>query len=128
MKKLLLVALTSALSLSTVAPSFANDSLDGVASLAGSVTATVIDTPQATVVDSLWWSPKRSQRYLAGAFGDDHGFQQNVVAAMIGIPWGVVWGIPTGALRGAKHGMGTGWEKPFSTESFVCVSNEDDGK
>jgi hypothetical protein len=127
MKKSLLMALASAITLSTAAPVMAADSpMGSVASFFGSVTAAAITTPQAMVVDTLYWMPLRKQRSLAAHFGDDKGWQQNIVATVIGVPWGMVWGVPTGFLRGAKHGLGVGWEKPFSTESFVVINNEED--
>jgi len=79
----------------------------------------IIDVPQGILVDALWRVPLKTQRALAEKFGDEKGFEQNVVATMIGVPVGMVWGVPEGALRGAKHGLGSGWEKPFSTESFI---------
>ena len=48
-----------------------------------------------------------------------------LLGVSIGVPVGMVWGVPAGALRGAKHGMGTGWEKPFSTASVVVGLGED---
>jgi len=123
MKKTILF-LSCTLFLGMATPSFAGDNaLSGVTSLAGSATATVIDVPEGMVVDGLWRSPMKCQHALAGIFGDEKGFQQNIVGAVIGIPFGVVWGVPTGALHGMRHGMSSGWEKPFSTESFV-VSEE----
>jgi hypothetical protein len=125
MKKLGLLTVAATLALGMATPSYANDIVNSGVSLAGSATATIIDTPQAMVVDSLWHMPLKMWHGLAEKFGDEKGFQQNVVGAMIGIPAGIVWGIPTGALRGAKHGMGVGWEKPFSTESFLVIHDED---
>jgi hypothetical protein len=125
-KKSIIFSLAAVLSLTTASPSFAADNaLGSIASFFGSSTAFVVDVPQGVLVDSLWRVPKNTQRSLAEKFGDEKGFQQNVVAAMIGIPAGMVMGVPIGALRGAKHGIGSGWEKPFSTESFI-VGLEDD--
>ncbi|MBY0550459.1 MAG: hypothetical protein K2W95_24485 [Candidatus Obscuribacterales bacterium] len=125
-KKSIMLSLAAALSLTTTLPSYAADSaLGGIASFFGSTTAVILDVPQGIIVDTLWRSPLKTQRNLAEKFGDEKGFQQNVAAAVIGVPVGMVWGVPAGALRGAKHGMGTGWEKPFSTESFVVGLGED---
>lgn len=125
-KKFLSTLLASALTMGVALPTFADDSaLDDFASLAGTTTALIIDVPQAMVVDTLWWSPLHAQRALSEHFGDDKGLMQNVAAFVIGVPWGMVWGIPSGALRGAKHACSTGWEKPFSTESFMCINQED---
>src|SRR5580765_7465187 len=110
MKKSVLFALASVISLSTALPSYANDSLNGIASFFGSATALVIDVPEGIVLDSLYYMPKKTWHALAEKFGDEKGFEQNVAGAVIGIPVGVVWGVPEGALRGAKHGIGTGWE------------------
>ena len=118
--------MASALSIGVSAPSFADDNgLGKIASFFGSTAAVIVDVPTGIVVDSLWRSPKKTERTLAEKFGDEKGFQQNVAATLIGVPVGMVWGVPAGALRGAKHGMGTGWEKPFSTESFLVGMGED---
>lgn len=125
MKKSVLLGIASLVALGTATPSYANEAVNNFASFLGSSAATIVDVPQAMVVDTLWHQPLRTQRALAEKFGDEKGFQQNVVGAVIGFPVGMLWGIPSGALRGAKHGMGTGWEKPFSTESFLVVKYED---
>ena len=119
-KTALFLSIASALALGINAPSFADDKgLGSIASFFGSVTAVAFDVPTAMVIDSCWRVPLKTERNLAGKFGDEKGFQTNFVATVIGIPVGAVWGVPTGFLRGAKHGLGTGWEKPFSTESFL---------
>lgn len=122
-KKSFALALASIVSLGTITPSFAEGIVGDVVGLVGSSVATVIDTPQGAILGSLWRYPYKTQRALADRFGDDKGFQQNIAAFVIGVPVGMVWGVPAGALQGAKHGIGTGWEKPFSTESFI-VSDE----
>jgi hypothetical protein len=125
MKNSIVLTVASMITLGAAPPCFANDAVNSMASFAGSAAATVVTTPQAMVVDSLWHQPRKAWHGLATAFGDEKGFQQNVAGAVIGIPFGVVWGIPTGFLRGAKHGMGVGWEKPFSTESFLVLKYDD---
>lgn len=127
MRKLALVlSLASAMAVGVNAPSYADGGgLGSIASFFGSVTATAFDVPTAVVVDSLWRVPLKTEHSLAEAFGDEKGFQQNVAATLIGVPVGMVWGVPAGALRGAKHGLGTGWEKPFSTESFLVGMGDD---
>ena len=125
-KKSILLSLAAAFSLTTALPSYAGDSaLGDIASFFGSSAAVVLDVPQGILVDSLWRVPRKTQRTLAEHFGDEKGFQQNVAATVLGVPFGVVWGIPAGALRGAKHGMDKGWEKPFSTESFIVGLGEE---
>jgi hypothetical protein len=125
-KTALLLTVACAMTLGINAPSFAADNgLGSIASFFGSVTAVTVDVPEAMVVDTLWRSPLKAEHGLAEAFGDEKGFQQNVVGTIIGVPVGMVWGVPAGFLRGAKHGMGTGWEKPFSTDSFLVGMGDD---
>jgi hypothetical protein len=124
MKKSVLLALASLIALGTATPSFANGVVGDVCSVVGSTTATIVGVPEGILVDSLWRMPMKTWHTLADKFGDDKGFQQNVAGAVIGIPVGFVWGIPEGAIRGGHHGMTTGWEKPFSTESFLCLQEE----
>ncbi|HEY9789440.1 MAG TPA: hypothetical protein V6D22_03510 [Candidatus Obscuribacterales bacterium] len=125
MKKSLFFGLAAMMAVATVAPSYAADGvLGGVASLAGSTCATVVGVPEGILVDSLWRMPMKMWHGLASGFGDEHGFEQNVAGAVIGVPVGFLWGIPEGAIRGGRHGMTTGWEKPFSTDSFVCIGDE----
>ncbi len=123
--KVLSLIVASGLSLGTTIPSYADGSLGDVASLFGSATATVVTVPEGILIDSLYRSPKKTWHTLAEKFGDEKGLGQNVAGALLGIPIGFAWGIPAGAMRGAKHGMGTGWEKPFSGESFKVGLGED---
>jgi hypothetical protein len=124
MKKLGFLTLAALITMGTATPSFADGAVHSVCGLAGSTVATVIGVPEGIVVDCLWRMPLKTWHGLADKFGDEHGFEQNVVGAVIGIPVGFVWGIPEGAIRGGRHGMTTGWEKPFSTDSFICVQDE----
>lgn len=123
MRKTVLL-LASLIALGTATPSYANDALHDVAGVFGSTTAFIVDVPEGIVVDSLWRMPRKTWHALADRFGDENGFQQNVCGAVIGIPVGFLWGIPEGALRGGRHGMTIGWDKPFSTDSFLCLHEE----
>lgn len=124
MKKSYFLGLAALLVAGTATPSYADGVVGGVASWAGSTTATIVDAPEGMVADSLWNMPLKTWHALAERFGDEHGFQQNVAGAVIGIPVGFLWGIPEGFIRGGRHGMTTGWEKPFSTESFICIQED----
>lgn len=124
MKKSVLLAIASLLAVGSATPSYANDAVNSVASLLGSTAATIVGVPEGIIVDSLWRMPMKTWHSLADSFGDEHGFQQNVAGAVIGVPVGFLWGIPEGAIRGGRHGMTVGWEKPFSTESFLCLEDE----
>jgi hypothetical protein len=121
--KMLILAIAGAAF--AVAPAFANGGpVSSVGSLLGSTTALVVDVPEGVLVDSLYYVPHKTVKSLASAFGDEHGLLQNVVGMTIGIPVGVTWGIPYGALHGAKHALGTGWDKPFSTESYIVTEEK----
>src|SRR5215470_14881987 len=102
-KKSWLLLAACALSLATALPSYADGPLASVGSFFGAVTATIIDIPEGILVDSLYRMPLKTTHVLAEKFGDEKGFQQNVVGAVIGIPTGFVWGIPYGAIRGGRH-------------------------
>jgi len=124
MNKFALLTVAALVAMGTATPSYANGAVNDVASFVGSTAATIVGVPEGIVVDSLWRMPLKTWHTLADKFGDDKGFQQNVAGAFIGIPVGFVWGIPEGAIRGARHGMTEGWEKPFSTDSFLCIQDE----
>jgi len=124
MKRSVLLALASVLALGVTTPTYANGAVNGVASFVGSTCATIVDVPEGILVDSLWRMPMKTWHAIAEKCGDEHGFQQNVVGACVGIPVGFLWGIPEGAVRGGHHGMTSGWEKPFSTDSFLVFQEE----
>jgi len=116
------------LSLSTIAlaamafaaPAFADGGAMGTgASIVGSTTAMIVDVPEGVVIDSLVRGPYNTTKGLAEAFGDENGWKQTIVGAVIGIPTGFVIGIPYGAFSGLRHGAQAGWDKPFSADSFV---------
>jgi len=119
MKKNTLV-LSALASLAIAAPCFADGG--GVKGIAGSGAALLVDVPQGMIVDSAYKCPYRATKGLAEAFGDEKGWKQNIVGAMIGIPCGAVFGVPYGAVKGGHHALTVGYDKPFTSESFV-VSN-----
>lgn len=123
-KKPWILLVASALFAGGALPSYADGKLGDVGSLLGSVTATIIDIPEGILVDSLYRMPLKTTRALADKFGDENGFQQNVVGGLIGIPVGFLWGIPYGAIHGGRHGMTVGWDKPFSTESYIVTEEK----
>jgi hypothetical protein len=124
-KNLFALAAACAITCGATTPSIAADNaLGGVGSMLGTGTALLIDIPEGIALRSLWYSPLKATKALAGHFGDENGLQQNVVGALIGIPFGVVWGIPTGAIQGGRHALDVGWEKPFSTESYIVTEEK----
>lgn len=123
-KQVLGLIAASAIAMSTTAPAMADGPLGDVMALGGATSAVIVDTPEGVLWHSLWNCPLKTTQYLAEAFGDSNGLGQNLVGAVIGIPTGFLWGIPYGAIAGAKHGMGTGWDKPFSTESYLVMEEK----
>jgi hypothetical protein len=123
MKNKILVAasLIAAVSVSTILPSLANGPVKQTYAFVGTTTATVVDVPEGIIVDSAYRVPKHYWHVLASAFGDENGLGQNLAGAVIGIPFGVVFGIPYGAIHGLYHAWNTGWEKPFSTDSYIVT-------
>ena len=128
MKKKFLALMTAGLLAASVSsPAFADADtpLGAVGALLGSSTATVVGVPEGILYHSLWNCPLKTTQYLVDAFGGGTTagarVDQVIVGSLIGIPTGFLWGIPYGAVRGGTHGMTTGWEKPFSTESYIVV-------
>lgn len=125
MKNRMFMLAAAMVSLGTMTPALADGGpVSSAASLLGATTAFVVDVPEGILVDSLYYVPKKTSKSLATHFGDEHGLLQNIVGMTIGIPAGMVAGVPYGALHGAKHGLGTGWEKPFSTESYIVTEEK----
>lgn len=124
--KTLAILSAGVIAMSGALPCFADDDgpVHSVVQFFGATSAMVIDVPQGIVVDSLYRVPLKVQRTLAEHFGDPNGLGQNFVGAVLGIPAGFVWGIPYGALHGAKHAIGVGWDKPFSTESYIVTEEK----
>ena len=103
-------------------PAFADGG--GPMGVAGVTTAMLVDVPEGIVVNSAAKCPIRASQGLAEAFGDAKGWKQQIVGAVIGIPTGAVWGVPYGFMSGARNAMSKGWDKPFSSDSFVVVNEE----
>jgi hypothetical protein len=125
-KRTLAMLISGALALGTATPSFADGDgpVHNMVGLGGVTTGLLIDVPEGIVVDSLYRVPMKCQRTLAEHFGDSKGAGQNIAGALLGFPVGFVWGIPYGALHGAKHAFSKGWEKPFSTESYLVTEEK----
>jgi hypothetical protein len=120
--KVLSMMAAAALTTSAFLPAMADGG--GPVGMVGAATATVIDTPEGMVLDSLWRCPVKASKGLAETFGDENGWKQQIVGAVIGVPCGVVFGIPYGAFHGMHHAWTTGWDKPFRTESFIVTDSD----
>jgi hypothetical protein len=119
-KSAALLAIFTTLGMSSA--SFAG-TLDTGKSVAGTSTAMVVDVPEGIIVNTAYKCPYAATKGLAGAFGDENGWKQNIVGAVFGIPAGMAFGVPYGLVKGGQHAASVGWEKPFSKESFVVTNN-----
>lgn len=123
--KVLTTIAAAAVAVGFALPSYADGYMDSGKSFLGTTTALIIDEPEGVALNSLWYQPKKIQKRLAIAFGDEHGVLQNMAGFVLGVPTGVVWGVPAGAIYGGRHAWSVGWDKPFSTESYIVPESED---
>ncbi len=75
-------------------------------------------------VDDGFHAGKTATTHIAGAFGDEKGRVQQLVAAPVGYPLGFVVGGVRGFGRGIVHGAKAGWDKPFSRWSYVTTEEK----
>jgi hypothetical protein len=97
---------------------------DGPVGALGAGAATLTAAPTGMVIDSLYTCPVACSKSLAGTFGDENGWKQQIVGAVIGVPVGVVFGAPIGFCRGMHHAWNEGYDKPFSLGSFVALDSD----
>ena len=114
----------SLLTSATALPSYADSIGHDAAGLVGSLTAFVVDVPEGLVYDSLHTVPRKFRKGLAASFGDEGGWKQNIAGAALGWPTGIVIGVPYGAIRGGQHAFRSGFDKPFSMESFNVIEEK----
>lgn len=103
-------------------PSMADDSTVGKALFfpfraAGSSISTVWGVPLGMTKGGVEGSMKTT-KMVADKMGDKECALKTAVAAMVGGPFGAVGGGAIGSVKGAVHGAKTGYDKPFSMESF----------
>lgn len=106
-----------------VAPSFAaDDTFQSICyfpvRLLGSATGTVIGVPEGAVKDGVKGA-QMATKWVATKLGDDDGTYQTWAGAILGAPFGIVGGAAYGTFDGAVHGVKTGYNKPFSKDSFT---------
>lgn len=117
------LVLAVALAGSIVAPSYADDStfqqiVQFPVKVLGSAVSTVIGVPEGAVKDGVKGA-QMSTKWVAGKLGDEDGKGQTFFGAVLGGPVGLVGGAAYGCFDGGWHGMKTGFEKPFTKESFT---------
>jgi len=115
------VAVTATVIGVSVLPSFADDMAGKALAFPFKVTGSSIST--------IWGVPlgltkggveggMKTTKIVADKMGDKECPVKTTVAAVVGGPFGVVGGAAYGSVAGAIHGAKTGYEKPFSMESF----------
>src|SRR5262249_25825174 len=116
----------AAIAVGAALPSFAdaNGAVASGKSFLGLSTALVVDVPEGVGVNSLYYQPQKMAKRLIVAFGDEHGFFQHVAGIGMGWPAGLVWGVPAGIIYGGRHAWDAGWNKPFSTESYIVPESD----
>jgi hypothetical protein len=75
-------------------------------------------------VDKGFHNTLRSEKRIAGQFGDENGALQLLVASPVSVPAGVTVGGTKGLLYGVSHGFKLGWNKPFSRWSYITMEEK----
>lgn len=75
-------------------------------------------------VDKGFHNTMRSEKKLAGEFGDENGALQLVAASPVSVPAGVSVGGVKGFMYGVSHGFKVGWNKPFSRWSYITMEEK----
>jgi hypothetical protein len=121
MKKIVMLSALAAIVGGSLMPALASE---GPVGAVGAGVAMIVDAPEGMVVDSVYGCPKKASKGLAEAFGDENGWKQQIVGAVIGVPVGFVFGMPYGFCHGLHHAWNEGYEKPFSVSSFVVCDSD----
>jgi len=75
-------------------------------------------------VDKGFHNTLRSEKRIAGEFGDENGALQLLVASPVSVPAGVTVGGAKGVMSGVAHGFKVGWNKPFSRWSYITMEEK----
>ncbi len=84
----------------------------------GSATGAVIGCPEGAVKDGTKGA-KMATKWVAGKLGNESGQYQMWFGAILGGPFGIAGGATYGCFDGAWHGLKTGYDKPFTKDSFT---------
>jgi len=61
----------------------------------------------------------KTTKYVARAIGHEDGEVALIIGSVVGGPFGAVGGAAYGSVVGVVHGAKTGYNHPFSKESFT---------
>jgi hypothetical protein len=118
-------ALVGALVLPTLAASTATSSDDTFQNIVffpvrvvGSSVGFAVGVPLGAVKDGVKGA-MMSTKWVAGKLGNEEGTPHQIIGAVVGAPFGIAGGAAYGTFDGGWHGITTGYEKPFSKDSFT---------
>ncbi len=86
--------------------------------VAGCGVGTVVGVPLGMVKDGVKGA-RMGTEWTAEKLGNKDGKVQNWFGAVLGGPFGLAGGAAYGSFDGGWHGMKTGYEKPFTKDSFT---------
>ena len=117
------LAMASAFIFTSIAPSFAGDEYcKGICGfplrLAGCGISTVLGVPLGSFKDSVKGG-QAAAKYVAKTLGNEDGDLHMLVGYVVGAPAGATFGAAVGSVDGLVHGFKTGYDKPFSSDSFT---------
>lgn len=106
-----------------VAPSYADDDtfkniVQVPVKTLGSAASTAVGMPEGAIKDGVKGA-QMATKWVAGKLGDEDGKYQTWFGAVLGGPFGIAGGAAYGVFDGGWHGMKSGWEKPFTKDSFT---------
>jgi len=84
----------------------------------GSTVGLVMGVPLGAVKDGVKGA-QMGTKWVSGKLGNEDGTYQTIAGAILGAPFGVIGGGAYGTFDGGWHGIVTGYEKPFSKDSFT---------
>jgi hypothetical protein len=116
------ILMASAIIGGSALPCFAGMETDDIATfpikLVGSGISTVLGAPLGATKGSVEGSIKTT-KYAAKTMGNEDGTVHLIVGSVVAGPFGAVGGAAYGCVTGLIHGAKTGYNHPFSKESFT---------
>ena len=91
--------------------------------LLGVVTGITIGVPVATVKATIN-KTAAFQTKISKAFGDDDSVASAIYSTAVAVPGGILGGAIDGTYTGCKHGLTSGFERPFSAQSMSLADND----
>lgn len=103
--------------LPAMADGFVEDACAFPFKVTGSALSTAWGVPLGVTKGGVEGSMKAT-KFVAGKMGNEECPVRLTAAAVLGGPFGAVGGAAVGSVKGVVHGAKSGYEKPFSMDSF----------